>query len=266
MRMSRIETIATILRRIRPSKYGWSGNYASWKAASEASSGYNSSEILQKVLSATKEIKNGTAVYERDSVLFDRIEYSWPLLSCLLWITAKNGGSLHVLDFGGSLGSSYFQNRKFLEDAGVIRWSVVEQTSFVEVGQKEIANETLSFHSSISQVIETKGVPDVLLMSCVLPYLENPYNFILEITNYNIPYIIIDNTFFNYSKGDRLTVQKVPPAIYDASYPSWFLDYTSVKNVLAPKYSIWEEFRNELSLYLDGVHVQYQGLLAVSKK
>ena len=71
-------------------------------------------DILDKVLAATLKVKQGQAVFERDSVLFDEIEYSWPLLAGLMWAAASNGGKLNVLDFGGALGSSYYQNRKFL--------------------------------------------------------------------------------------------------------------------------------------------------------
>ena len=53
-------------------------------------------------------------VYERDSVLFDTIRYSWPLLSDLLRAASEDQNHLSVLDFGGSLGSSYYQNRVFL--------------------------------------------------------------------------------------------------------------------------------------------------------
>ena len=85
-------------------KYGWKGNYKTWQAALDNSSGYDSDLILQKVKDATLKVKKGEAVYERDSVLFDEIEYSWPLLSGLMLAAAKRNGELNVLDFGGSLG------------------------------------------------------------------------------------------------------------------------------------------------------------------
>src|SRR5215475_3829712 len=103
------------LRRINPSKYGWKGDYSSWEAAKKQAGSYDDGIILEKVEQAALKVRNGEATYERDSVLFDRIEYSWPLLAALMWVAARNKGKLTVADFGGSLGSSYFQNKVFLE-------------------------------------------------------------------------------------------------------------------------------------------------------
>ena len=60
-------------------------------------------------------VKNGEAVYERDSVLFDEIQYSWGLLAGLEKAALEHDGKLCVLDFGGSLGSTYYQNKQFSE-------------------------------------------------------------------------------------------------------------------------------------------------------
>ena len=43
-------------------------------------------------------VKKGEAVYERDSMIFDQIEYSWPVLFGLMWAAAQNSGYLKVLD------------------------------------------------------------------------------------------------------------------------------------------------------------------------
>ena len=90
------------------------GNYATWEKARKESGGYDSDRILNKVRSSLLMVKNKEAVYERDSVLFDKVQYSWPLLACLLWIASQKGNRLNLVDFGGSLGSSYYQNRNFL--------------------------------------------------------------------------------------------------------------------------------------------------------
>ncbi len=94
------------------------GDFATWEEASAQCAGYDAEDILAKVLAATLKVKSGEAACERDSVLFDDIEYAWPVLAGLMWAAARNGGKLNVLDFGGALGSSYFQNRKFFGPAG----------------------------------------------------------------------------------------------------------------------------------------------------
>ncbi len=262
--MGKLESAKEFFRRTIPSKYGWSGNYMSWHEALSHSGGYDDNSILQKVKNATIQVKEGRAKFERDAVLFDHIEYSWPLLSSLLWISAQNGGNLKVIDFGGSLGSSYFQNKLFLDKLKTVEWNVIEQRNFVECGRQFIQDGRLRFFNDINECIQERGIPDLILFACTLPYLENPYGLLSEILGYRIPYLIIDNTPFNFKDRDRLTVQKVPPSIYEASYPCWFLDY---KKVLATirTYSIIVEYLNDSTIILDGKKLRYRGLLAVSK-
>ncbi|MBN2143137.1 MAG: glycosyltransferase, partial [Candidatus Aureabacteria bacterium] len=76
-------------KQILPPLYGWSGNYPSWEAALHDSKGYDSPDIFTKLKTASLKVKSGEAVYERDSVLFDKIEYSWPLLAGLMWIASQ---------------------------------------------------------------------------------------------------------------------------------------------------------------------------------
>ena len=70
-------------------KYGWKGDYRKWEDAKKSSDNYDDVEILEKVKQALLKVRNGEAVFERDSVLFSEIQYSWPLLSALLRIIIK---------------------------------------------------------------------------------------------------------------------------------------------------------------------------------
>ena len=247
-------------------RYGWQGDYPSWSAARAACAGYNAANILEKVKAATLQVKTGQAVYERDSMLFDHIEYSWPLLANLLWLAGKNNNHLSLIDFGGSLGSSYFQNRAYLSQLSKLQWNVVEQAHFVQAGKKEIAGGPLYFFENIDEVMAANGRQDVLLLSCVLPYLEDPYAFLAAIVHKEIPYIIVDSTYFNTQPADRLTIQKVPPVYYDASYPAWFLDYDKVIKTLEPVYEMITAYNNEQILYLEGRLLQYKGFVMQLKK
>src|SRR4030066_2158784 len=113
-------------------KGGFYGNYRTWEEAQKLCSGYDSDVILNKVREAALKVKNGEAAYEKDSALFDKIQYSWPLLAGLLWIASPNDNRLSLLDFGGSLGTTYFQNVKFLNHLKELSWSIVEQEKFVK--------------------------------------------------------------------------------------------------------------------------------------
>jgi putative methyltransferase (TIGR04325 family) len=242
-------------------KYGWSGDYKNWQDAKELTDTYDDSVILDKVKQALLKVRSGEAVYERDSVLFDKIQYSWPLLSALLWITTQNKGSLRVADFGGSLGSSYFQNRIFLAGLPELQWNIIEQERFVTCGQQYFQDDYLHFFYTPEQMITTQGLPDLLLLSCVLPYLEKPFEMLMRLMQYKIPYILIDNTYFNYEPRDRICIQLVPPEIYKASYPCWMLNYDIVKKTLSDMYTLISEHQNDSFIFLDGKKIQYKGML-----
>jgi putative methyltransferase (TIGR04325 family) len=264
--MKWIESTKVFIRKTLPSKYGYFGNYASWQQAAQQCAGYDAGNILEKVKEATLKVKNGETVYERDSVLFDIIEYSWPLVSALLWVAALNKGKISVLDFGGSLGSSYFQNKKFLDTLNTVQWNIVEQASFVAAGQQAIENETLHFFNSVDEVRKQYALPDLLLIACTLPYIEQPYQLLHQLMQHRFQYIIIDNTPFNDEAGDRVTIQKVPPQIYAASYPCWLLDYNKVKATINEQYTIFSEHKNDSYIYVDGRKITYKGFIAKLKE
>ncbi|MDP4286109.1 MAG: TIGR04325 family methyltransferase [Bacteroidota bacterium] len=207
----------------KPESEIWSGNYSSWLEAKAQSSGYDSVTILEKCKTAILKVKNAEAVYERDSVLFDEIQHSWGLLAGLQRAALENNAKLCVLDFGGSLGSTYYQNKDFLETLDDLQWCIVEQPNFVDCGKMYFENEQLKFYHTVDECI-SKHNPNVLLLSSVMQYLEKPYEWIAKYVALKIPYIIIDRTAFVNSERDILTVQNVPEEIYKASYPAWFFD------------------------------------------
>lgn len=233
--------VLNILKRIRSSKYGWHGNYKSWKEAQNASTGYDSYEIIQKVRSSLLKVKNGKAVYERDSVIFDEIQYSWQLLAGLMFASAKSGGVLKVLDFGGSLASTYFQNKKFLDRLGNVTWSIVEQKHFLDVGRADFEDERLKFYYDVKSCINEEK-PNILLLSSVLQYIEKPYELLDELLKNDFEFVIFDRTTFSVENKDIIKHQTVPPSIYTASYPCWFFDQNRLLNYFQNKYKLVEIF------------------------
>jgi putative methyltransferase (TIGR04325 family) len=246
-----------ILKKIKPNKYGWHGDYASWAEARANAIGYDSNEILQKVRASLLKVKNGEAVYERDSVIFDEVQYSWPLLAGLMYAAAKSGGVLKVLDFGGSLGSTYFQNKKFLDGLNEVSWSVVEQKHFVDVGRVDFQDERLKFFYDVKSCIESEK-PNILVLLSALQYIEKPYELLDEILQYGFEYVIFDRTPFSLGNEEKIKLQRVSPKIYNASYPCWFFSKRKFFNYfLTQNYNVVESFNtfNELSkdYSLDGI-------------
>lgn len=195
-----------------------SGPHSDWATCQTLSTGYDQGAILDRVKAATLKVKQGYAAFERDSVNFNRIEYSWPVLAGLFMAASQSGNSLRVLDFGGSLGSSYFQNRDALRHLPDIRWGVVEQAQFVRCGEECIADDVLTFHDSIT-LCDQAIAPNVALVSSVLQYLPDPWSILAELNKSSIAVLIIDRTPFTNAMQDQFLVQHVPESIYKASYP-----------------------------------------------
>ena len=206
-------------------KWGWYGDFPNWESAKKKTKGYDDGLILEKVKNSLFKVKNGEAVYERDSVLFDEIEYSWEMLAGLMWIAAQNKGNINLIDFGGSLGSTYYQNKSFLDSLASVSWNIVEQQNFVKEGISSFEDDRLKFYYSIEECIaNSNNTVNCILFSNVLQYLEQPYSLLEGAFNYNIPYIVINKTGFAKNRKERLTVQIVPDKIYEATYPCRFFN------------------------------------------
>jgi putative methyltransferase (TIGR04325 family) len=228
------------LKGIAPT-YGFSGDYASWDEARRASSGYDAAGVLEKVRASALKVKNGDAWAERDSVLLPEGDYPYPLLAALLRAAVRDSLGLSVLDFGGSLGSSYFQCRRFLPALRSLEWSVVEQPSYVACGRRELANGELAFFDDVDACLEVRR-PNVLLLSSVLPYVEAPRALLETLVQRAFPTIIVDKTPFGAGTRDRLMVQKPLPDIYEGSYPAWILGKERFLAFMRERYDCLAEF------------------------
>lgn len=253
-----------LIEHLRPLlRYGiyYSGRYDDWASASKSATGYDADLILERVKQASLEVLAGRAIFERDSVLFNEVQHSFPLLAGLLRAAVENGGRLSVLDFGGSLGSSYFQCRDFLSGLDYLNWNVVEQPHFVRCGRESIKSEQLKFYFTIDEVL-MENRPNVVLLSSVLQYLPDPYSILSEVMQSKIDYLIVDRTPFSNVPYDAITVQHVPPSIYPASYPCRIFCKQAFLEHLSSRYDIVAEFDNsEGSAMAGGVKFTFGGMI-----
>lgn len=194
-----------------------SGSYANWAEASKNSIGYDSNEILSKVLRATlNAIQLGG--YERDGVHFPPREYSWPIVCGVLLGALGRPDGTNVLDFGGALGGLYLQHKKILTSIPNLRWSIVEQSHFIDAAKKNIHVHNLDFHYSINDYL-LKSKPNIVVFSSVLQYIENLDKILDEVAKSGAKYLVIDRTPFQSEDKHAIKVQKVSKSIYNASYP-----------------------------------------------
>ncbi len=206
-------------RRLTGRGLRFDGNYATWADAQRASGGYDREDIVRRVYESELKVKQGEAADERDGVLFDTVQFSLPVMAALARIACLKQRALRVLDFGGAFGGMYRQYRAFGLPPEV-SWNVVEQPAFIRLGRSAFETPELRFASSIVEVL-ANGLPDVVLFSSVLQYLEHPASVLQQIADAGIPHVIIDRTPCHARERNVLAVQHVPVEIYKASYPCW---------------------------------------------
>ncbi|MBX5236918.1 methyltransferase, TIGR04325 family [Rhizobium sp. NLR22b] len=219
------------------------GPYDDWRSAMADSTGYDAPAILAKAVEATRAVVQGRASYERDTVIFRERIYSHPLLAWLLYVASRSDGRLRVVDFGGALGSSYFQHRSKLAHLAELKWCVVEQPHFAEAGRAEFEDGLLSFSRSLEEAIEFVN-PHIVLLSGVLQYLEYPHEHLESLLLKGVKFILVDRTSAQVDIPEAPFVQHVPERIYRASYPVWFLNAHELQNRFARHgYEVLDRFQ-----------------------
>ena len=194
------------------------GPFESWEKALARSQGYDDKQILKKTVLAAREVAAGRAAYDRDTITFAVHAPDLVLLPELRRVAGIGGGKLHVLDFGGSLGSSYRQNRSFIQDIPTLEWHVVEQAAVAAAGAREFTTAELHFHTNLDEAL-IGFTPNFLLLSSVLQYLEYPEIVLDRVTQLPIDGVVLARTPFWTGDHDLIVIQKVPPHIYRGSYP-----------------------------------------------
>jgi putative methyltransferase (TIGR04325 family) len=238
--------------------HGFFGDFRTWKDAQTHAGSYDHPSILARTEAAMKKIVNGCAVFERDSVLLTKAEYPWSLITALLHTAQKEQGTISVLDFGGALGSSYYQCRPFLDGILKLTWSVVEQKHYIESGRNGFEAGPLKFYFTAAEAYCAQA-PNFLLLSSVLPYLSDPWFVLDELLKLKISNVVIDRTPILQRDWDRLTVQKVP--IFDNSLPAWFFGRTRLlRTCYEHGYKQRAEWPCLDELSLEGEKVQCVGL------
>lgn len=208
--------------------------FDSWSACQKKAKGYDDDEIIQKVRLATHDVATKKAKYERDSVLFSDNHQLWYLISLLALKKLENielGLSLiSVVDYGGALGSLYFQHIDLIDKIGGVEWNIVEQQKYVEIGKKEFQNSELKFHENIDDINQF----DIVIFSAVLQYLENPYSALENLLRSKPDYVIIDRLFISELEGhDVLSLQKNPKSFVMSNYPCWIFSKRKFCNFIA---------------------------------
>ena len=235
-----------ILRR----KIKLSGNYKTWEDALKLSKGYSDRKIFEKTKKSLESVLSEQAKFERDSFLFYKESYDETLLSILTKIKKKIK-RIHLCDFGGSLGSLYFQHRSIFKSI-LIDWNVVEQKHYVKYANNKIDIKNLYFYDNLNFL--SKKRINVALFSSSLQYIKYPYQILDKMIEKKISNIIIHRSPF-MKNNEIIKIQYVPKHIYDASYPIRILNINKICNKLKKAgYKINSQYK--LNEEIDGYFYQ----------
>lgn len=220
--------------------------YGKYKSFEEAEAdinikgGYAATNIIDQVDQATQKVREGKALYEQDGICFYEPNYNFELLASLFYTKSKLK-KICVLDFGGSLGSNYFRYRDII-DSNEIGWCIVEQKHYVKRGKNKVPE--LQFFYDVDEALASNLSPNVLLLSSVLQYLNNPYKWFANLLDKKFDYVIIDETSFFRKRREnaQIMLQHVPASIYVATYPVTVLGENEFKKFIEEcKYEVvWE--------------------------
>jgi putative methyltransferase (TIGR04325 family) len=248
--------------RIGYSSSMWTGDYPTWEAAQKHCKGYDAAPILAQCRAALLKIQAGEARYERDSLLFSEPNYSWALLTTILKTAINNDFKVHILDFGGALGSVYYQNKPFLDtiDFKELSWNVVEQPNFVACGKADAETDTLKFYDTIEAATQ-QNPPNIILASGVVSHIEAPYFWIDKFKALNPTAIILDRVPFLPINREMITVQNVFPSIYEGSYPCRFFNEKIFIAALKPYHLTAEFTPDDDPIWVNGHKNTWKGLI-----
>lgn len=181
---------------------------------SESPPGYGDPVILKAVEKATRDVISGAKAYERDSVTFEKPEIYWPVWGCLQ-SAMRPREAARILDFGGSLGSTFYQILPFIGNAD-LDWRIVEQPSFTARGRQITEDPRLSFFDDIDSALKDFK-PDLIYAGSSIQYLEDPLRAVREFASSEARVVFIDKTPVSLSESYQL-IQEVQPSIYQSSY------------------------------------------------
>ncbi|MBI2791868.1 MAG: methyltransferase, TIGR04325 family [Gammaproteobacteria bacterium] len=253
--------IQSQLKELFCKKLGYfSGPYSSWQDALSHAKGYQDPLILERVKNSTLQAMHHKQSFIRDAIVDTKAQHAYPVYSALLKLMIENKGKLTVLDFGGGLGSTFFAFKQFCPKVVDIKWEVIEQPAFVECAKALGMQNEISFHEKIESL---QCVPDVILLSATLQYIEKPYELLRNLLALGTTSLIIDRTWFAKHPIDRIIVEHVPKHIYASSYPCWLLSYEKFIKYISEQFTEIHEFDSlEGSFRKNGFNICGKGLFA----
>jgi putative methyltransferase (TIGR04325 family) len=178
------------------------GNFPDWASALAASKPYETDLTVYGQI--TDRVRLGKAGSGRNLT---------PILAGIA--IAFSGEVNRVLDVGGNLGMVYFDVARVLPDR-IAEWRVVDCQEVVSYGNANYANGTLAFFTSLESACRD-AVPNMVLCSHTLQYLEKPYDTLARLSALEPAVIVLHE--LPIAERERFMIQRLPEGLGGTERP-----------------------------------------------
>jgi putative methyltransferase (TIGR04325 family) len=218
--------------------------------------GWDSPSITNKTLDSALRVRDGLAAFEQDGVVRPRILYSTTVLTFISLVLSLRPGHLDVIEFGGGLGTGYFQNRKILSNlTGVqISWNIVERPDLASLGSQYFEKPDLRFFSDIETAVAAlNAAPEFFLFSGSLQCIAEPLSLLEQIIKLGVRVVAFDRLLVAPTREHAVFIQHPDPKIYyAATYPAWcFSKDLFISDLIAKGFTLIEHFTDSPQAYFD---------------
>lgn len=217
-----------------------SGTYPSWDRASVKAKGYSDEKIINQVTQAVELSLNYEDGYARDGIFFDDKKIPLELAAAINFI-GNDSDLLVVIDFGGGLGETYRQVRRFLRSSINIMWFIVEQDHFVDVGKASYQTSNLKFFKSMDE-LPLNQTPNIIIFSGVLQYVKNPLAIISKSIDLGVNWIFVDRTPVTMDSNNIVALQKNSKIFNYSCYPIHIFSEEKLLSYFEDKYDLFTHF------------------------
>ena len=245
----------------------WSGCYADWNAASRACNDIPIESQRLAYERALLEVLEGRALYERDSLLKHEPVCCRPLLDVILSFYNQGIACPTVLDFGGGLGSVYFQHKRWFTADKPISWNVVERPEIAATGRRLVKDSRLSFFDSLDTAVQRP--PDIVVANCILPMVPEPETLLASFAALSPRWFFIGRMpVANRGGHNLISRQIVPRFIYDSESPFWFFDESACVRMLSSNFQIVNQSISDCDdpVWVEGYRYQWHNYLLCKPK
>lgn len=169
-------------------------------------------------LAASKPYETNLAVYGEitDKIRLGKAESGRNLMPILAGIGLAFDTEVNrVLDFGGNLGFVYFEMARVLPER-IAEWRVVDCQEVASYGNANYADGKLRFFTSLESACQD-CIPNIVLCSHTLQYLEKPYDTLAMIGALEPAVIVLSE--LPVAERERFMIQRLPESLGGTERP-----------------------------------------------